>query len=62
MFRQTKPAEYWKKRGNDSVNMGKFINAIEMFTICSRLRFTSNVLQGTAEAFDHLHQPLKKKS
>jgi hypothetical protein len=62
MFRQTKPAEYWKKKGNDFVNMGKFINAIEMFAICFRLRVKSNVLQGTADAFDHLHQTLKEKS
>ncbi|KAE9362710.1 SET domain-containing protein [Stipitochalara longipes BDJ] len=32
MFGQTKPAEYWKKRGNDFVNMGKFYDATEMYS------------------------------
>ena len=32
----TKPADYWKKKGNDFVSAGKFYDAIEMFEFHSR--------------------------
>lgn len=32
-FKETKPAEYWKKQGNDLVNVGKFYDAIEMYVL-----------------------------
>lgn len=56
-----KPAEYWKKKGNDLVGAGKFFDAIEMY-VASTISITLlTISAGTRELFGPLQMRKKQR-